>query len=663
MDMLHGMELVIDLAGAFGLSILAVLICHRLKIPAVVGFLIGGMLAGPHVLGLISSAEQVEILAELGIALLLFVIGLELSLRELAEIKKPFLIGGTVQMAGTAAVITVGSLLTGRTLGQAIFLGFVVALSSTAVVLKLLQDRAELESPHGRMVLGTLIYQDIAVVPLMIAAPLFVAAGAPSSVESGSLVEFLARVAAVGALVYVSHRWIVPIVMHQVARTRSRETFLLAVLVICMMIALASGAAGLSLALGAFLAGLVISDSPYSHQAVGVIMPFRDVFTSLFFVSIGMLVDLRFIAQHPLMIAQLTLGILLVKPLIAGVATIVVGYPLRTAILAGFALGQIGEFSFILAEAGVSAGLFDHDLFQIVVACAVLSMIITPALLAVAPRVADRVCRIRGVPEWVVKGRMSASLATEHDHHGHVLVIGYGVTGRNVVHAVDHAGVSSTVVELNPDVIRQARAEGVDIHYGDASNPAVLAHVHAESARAIVVAVDDAQAARRIVELARRVSPDAFIVVRTRYLRGTEDLHVLGADEVIADEVEVSVEVLSRVLARMLVPREDIERCIREIRAETREMSRPISGHALSAGDLRVEIPELRTQTFRVTEGSPFAHRSVMDLGLRPRYGVTVLAIKREDHSIPNPSGHTEVEVGDVLFVIGPEGFDPHQVT
>ncbi|MDF1541718.1 MAG: cation:proton antiporter [Anaerosomatales bacterium] len=662
MDALHGVELVVDVTAVFALSIVAVLICHRLKIPAVVGFLIGGVLAGPHVLGLISSAAQVEVMAELGIALLLFVIGLELSLRDLAEIRKPFLIGGTIQMAGTAAVISIGSLIMGRTWEQAVFLGFVVALSSTAVVLKLLQDRADIESPHGRMVLGTLIYQDIAVVPLMIAAPLFAAAGGAPAEGGSSLLEFIARLVMVGALVYVSYRWLVPVLMHQVARTRSRETFLLAVLVICMVIALASGAAGLSIALGAFLAGLVISDSPFSHQAVGVIMPFRDVFMSLFFVSIGMLVDLRFIAEHPLLIAELTLGILLIKPLVAGFATLVLGYPLRTAILAGLALGQIGEFSFILAEAGVTVGLVDHDLFQIVVACAVFSMVLTPALLAVAPRVAHRMSGLP-LPDWLIRGRNATELTAEHDHHGHVLVIGFGITGRNVVHSVDHAGVLSTVIELNPDVVRTAREEGVDIHYGDASNPAVLEHVHAAEARAIVIAIDDPIATRRIVELARRMSPDAFIVVRTRYLRGTEDLHSLGADEVIADEVEVSVEVLSRVLARMLVPREDIERCIREIRAETRDMARPLSDHALSAGDLRVEVPELRTQTFRVTEGSPFAHRTIAELELRPRYGVTVLAVRRGDRSMPNPPGHTEIRVDDVLFVIGPEGFDPHKVT
>lgn len=655
------MELLLDITIAFALSVVAVLICYRLKLPPVVGFLIGGVIAGPHVLGVVSSRDQVEFLAELGVALLLFVIGLELSLSDLIELRKPFLIGGTIQMGLTTALVGAGSLVMGRTPMQALFLGFVVALSSTAVVLKLLQDRAEIESPHGRVALGTLIYQDIAVVPLMLAAPLLAVSLGNDAGPSVPFIEFLARILMVAVLVYVSYRFIVPVLMHQVARTKSREAFLLAVLVICMGIALASGAAGLSLALGAFLAGLVISESPYSHQAVSVIMPFRDVFTSLFFVSIGMLVDLSFIAQHPLLIAELTLGIFLIKPLAAGVATIVLGYPLRTAILAGFALGQIGEFSFLLAEEGVHVGLIDHETFQIVVACAVLSMILTPGMLALAPRVASVAMRLR-LPERLKRGTAVDELSLQHEHSGHVLVIGFGLTGRNVVHAVEHAGVRATVVEMNPDLVRKARSENVDIHYGDASNEAVLEHVHARDARAIVVAVDDTVAARRIVALARRIAPDAFLVVRTRYLRGSEGLHAIGADEVIADELEVSVEVLSRVLARMLVPKEDIQRYIRDMRADQREMARPLASETFSAGDLRVELPELRTQAFRVTEGSPFVGRTIAELDLRARYGVTVLSVRREDSSVLNPSGPTDIFEGDILFVIGPEAFDPHKV-
>ncbi|MDP2401650.1 MAG: cation:proton antiporter, partial [Actinomycetota bacterium] len=414
------------------------------------------------------------------------------------------------------------------------------------------------------------------------------------------------RIGAVGLLCFVSYKWIVPFVLHQVARTRSREAFLLTVLVICMGIALASGAAGLSLALGAFLAGLIISESPYSHQAVSVIMPFRDVFTSLFFVSIGMLVDLRFIAEHPLLIAELTLGILLIKPLAAGIATIVLGYPLRVGILSGLALGQIGEFSFLLAEEGVSVGLLDHELFQIVVACSVMSMVLTPLLMAVAPRLASRVSELP-LPGWLLNGTASSALGHEHEHqNGHVLVIGFGITGRNVLHAVEHIGLAATAVELNPDHVREGRADGIDIHYGDATNEAVLAHVHAATAKAIVVAVDDATATRRIIQLARRMAPDAFIMVRTRYLRGSEHLYDLGADEVIADEVEVSVEIMSRVLARLLVPKEDIEKAVSRTRRDWAEMARPLSRTSLSSADLRVELPELRTQSFRASEGSPY---------------------------------------------------------
>ncbi len=657
------MELLTDLAIAFGLSVVAVLLCHRIKVPPVIGFLIGGIVAGPHVLRVVSTSEQVELLAELGIALLLFVIGLELSLRDLAEIRKPFLFGGSVQMGFTAGAIAVGSVIMGRTPGQALFLGLVVALSSTAVVLKLLQDRAEMEAPHGRMALGTLIYQDIAVVPVMIAAPLFAGAAASSSADSVPLAEFFMRVGAVGLIVLVAYKWVIPIVLEQVARTRNREAFLLTVLVICMGIALASGAAGLSLALGAFLAGLIISDSPYSQQAVSVIMPFRDVFTSLFFVSIGMLVDIPFIIAHPVLILLLTLGLLVIKPLAAGTATVLLGYPMRTAIMAGMALGQIGEFSFLLAEEGATVGVLDHDTFQVVVACAVLSMILTPAMMALSAPFASWVTRLP-LPEWLLQGAAHRQLGHVHEHaEGHVLVIGFGVTGRNVYEAVEHIGLPATAVELNIDHVREGRKATVDIHYGDATNEAVLEHVHASRAKAIVVAVDDPMATRRIIELARRLAPDAFIMARTRYRRGTEGLYALGADEVIADEVEVSVEIMARVLARLLVPKDDIHRAVVQTRSDMQEMARPLSHDTLSSGDLRVEIPEMRTQSFRAIEGSPYPGHSIAELGLRPRFGVTVLAVRRDGNNIANPHGDTRIEVGDVLFVIGPPDWDPHQFT
>ena len=314
-------------------------------------------------------------------------------------------------MLGTALVVGTGSYLMGSDVAQSAYLGFVVALSSAAIVLKLLQERAELDSPHGRMVLGTLIYQDIAVVPLMLAAPLL--AGGSAASGSPSVLVLLASVVGVGVMAFVAYRWVVPWLLFQIARTRNREAFLLGVLTICAGIALLTQQAGLSLALGAFLAGLIISESEYSHQAVGVILPFRDAFMSLFFVSIGMLLDVDFLLSQPIRLAMLTLGILLIKPLVGAGAGLAVGLPVRNAVLAGMALGQIGEFSLVAMTAAVAAGLLGDDMFQTVLDTAVLSMLLAPAMFAVAPRLAQAL-QNTSLAARFGRGSGSARLTVEH---------------------------------------------------------------------------------------------------------------------------------------------------------------------------------------------------------------------------------------------------------
>lgn len=654
------LELLLDITIIFAVSVAAVLISHRIRVPSSVGFLLAGVLAGPDVLRLVRHVEQVELLAEVGVVLLLFVIGLEFSLSGLFEIRKQFFVGGTVQMFGTAGVVGIGTYLMGSTLAQSTYLGFVVALSSTAIVIKLLQERAEMDSPHGRMILGTLIYQDIAVVPLMLAAPLL--AGAAGAGSDGGALAVIARIVGVAGIAFISYRWAVPWLLYHIAKTKSREAFLLAVLTICSGIALLTQQAGLSLALGAFLAGLIISESEYSHQAVGVILPFRDAFMSLFFVSIGMLLDIQFLMAHPVELAILTLGILLIKPVIGALAGLAVGLPLRNAVIAGLSLGQIGEFSLVATTAGVTAGLLDQDVFQTVLDTAVLSMLAAPLMIAVGPRLAQAFQRMP-MPVRVREGFGGARIASAHSYSGHVLIIGYGVTGRNIARSSRDAGVPYAIIEINAETVRSERARGEHMHYGDATHEAILEHVNADQAQAVVVAINDPAATRRIVELSRRIAADAYIIVRSRYLKEAEALYELGADEVIADELEVSIEIFSRVLARCLVPREDIERYIDEARAEWRSMARSLSPETMMVHDLRIEIPDLSTRTFRLTEHSPLVGTTIAESGLRTDHNVTILAVKRGGESLGNPVGATELIVGDILFVVGPHEWNPLTVT
>ncbi|MEB3300808.1 MAG: cation:proton antiporter [Cyanobacteriota bacterium] len=655
-------SLLLDLVTIFALSVAAAVVCHRLRLPSAIGLLLAGVIAGPHALRLVRNAHEIELLAEIGVVLLLFVIGLEISIADLERLKRFFAIGGSAQFFGTAAVVTLLLPLSGLLPQQSLYLGFVVALSSTAIVLRVLQERGELETPHGRSILSILIYQDIGVVPVMLTAPLLagMAGMGPGAGGSGlaDLGVLLLKVLLVAAFGYSAYRWIVPWVLECITRTRSSEAFLLGVFMLCVGIAVLTQSLGLSLALGAFLAGFILSESDYSHQAVAVMLPFRDVLMSLFFISIGMLLDLKVLAGNLGPMLLLTAAVLLIKPLIAAAASLAVGLPLRQAVLSGMALAQVGEFSLVATKAGVSSGLLSQEVFQSVLVVAVLSMLATPLLIQIAPKVAVQLAATP-LGRWSDRRHQQVTIGEAPQEAPSVLIVGFGVTGRNLAASCRRCDVPYAVVELNAALVRKARSEGVPIQYGDASQPAILELVRAHQARAIVVVIDDPGAARRVVELSRRIAPDAFILVRTRYLREVEPLSRLGADEVIADELEVSIEVFSRVLARMLVPRQRIKELIGDVRGEWRRMARSLAPEATRVHDLRVVLPDLATHSIPLDEDNAWVGQTIASSRLRDQHGVMVLAVQRSGETLANPRGDLKLQAGDVLFVIGPLQWDP----
>lgn len=659
-------SLLTDLVVIFALSVLAAVVCHRLRLPSAIGLLLAGVVAGPQALGLVRNAHEIELLAEIGVVLLLFVIGLEISIADLARLKRFFSLGGSAQFFGSAAVVALLLLPLGLLPAQGVYLGFVIALSSTAIVLRLLQDRGELETPHGRSILSILLYQDIGVVPVMLMAPLLAGVVSPAiqggNVRGGAGLAtvglLLGKILLVGLFCYAAYRWLVPWVLERITRTRSSEAFLLGVFMLCIGIAVLTQSLGLSLALGAFLAGFIISESEYSHQAVAAMLPFRDVLMSLFFISIGMLLNIPYVLGHPLQVVLLTLGVLLVKPVLGALASLLVGLPLRQSVLAGLALGQVGEFSLVATRAGVDAGLLGQETFQCVLAVAVLSMLATPALVAVSPLLSGWLAQTR-VGRWLrrFEAPNGAVAAAVLEHH--VVIVGFGVTGRNLARSCRSSDVPYAVVELNAALVRQARSDGQSVVYGDASQPAILELVNVQRARAVVVVIDDRGAARRIVELARRLAPAAYILVRSRYLREAAALQDLGADEVIADELEVSIEVFSRVLARMLVPRDAIKQLIGDVRGEWRRMARNLAPEATRIHDLRVVLPQLATHSIGLSADHRLVGRSIAQSGLREEHGVTVLAVHREGRTVANPRGDLVLEAEDVLFVIAPQEWEP----
>jgi CPA2 family monovalent cation:H+ antiporter-2 len=631
-----------------GSAVAVLLVASRLRLPPVVALLLTGLLIGPSGLGWIASTEEVEVFAEIGVVLLLFVIGLELSLARLKELRRPFFLGGSVQAAATAALAAGAALALGHGAGRAVFLGFVVALSSTAIVLKLYGDRRETDTPHGRVVLGILLFQDFLIVPMIVLTP--VLGGEAGAGPADLAVRFGGSLLAIGAVVIVARK-VAPALFDRIARTRIRETFVLGSLGVCLALAWVTHALGFSLALGAFIAGLLVSETEYSHQAIADVAPFRDLFASIFFVSVGMLVDLRFAAAHLPAILGLAAGVLVLKSLVAGGAVAALGLPARTRILVGLGLAQVGEFSFLLMEVGRRHGLLGTETYQVFLGAVVLTMLATPLLVVAAPRAAEAWLRLRGPGAAAAAGDLEEQAGGGVEDH--VIVVGFGAGGRLLARVLKEARIAYVVVEMNSETVKRSRREGEPIFYGDASRPEVLLHAGLERARLVVFAISDALALRRAVQAAHGLAPAAEIVVRTRRIDEIEEIRALGAHEVVAEEFETAIEIFTHVLERYHVPRNVVRAQIRLLRGEGYRMLRaPARGAAVSAAVLDA-LEAGTTDVFRIAPGSPVAGRSLRDLDLRHVTGATVLAVVRGETPHPNPAPDTVLETGDDLVLVG----------
>ena len=642
-----------DIAIIFGLSVVALYICHKLKIPGIIGFLLTGVLAGSHGLGLISADQEVEVLAEIGVILLLFAIGIEFSLRSLIKIKRSVLLGGAFQVVLTISATAAISYALNFTLNEAIFLGFLVSLSSTAIVLKALQDRAEIDSPYGRTTLAILIFQDIVIVVMMLATPML-SATSETSVLDVALI--LGKGVGVVLFVLLAARYLVPGLLNAVVGTRSRELFLLTIAVLCFTTAWLTSQAGLSLALGAFLAGLIISESEYSHQAMGNILPFRDIFTSLFFVSVGMLLDSVLFIENLFLILAITTGVIILKLFAACTAVYLLGLPLRVALLTGLALSQVGEFSFILSKVGLEYNLLTENTYGIILAVSVLTMGATPFIIQSAPRISALVLRLP-LPERVKAG--FAPVASNPKDQAkkkldsHLVIVGYGLNGSNVARAARRVNAAYTIIELNPELVQHARKANEPVYFGDATNEGVLEHAGISTARTVAIVISDAIATRRIVATIRQLNPSIHIIARTRFVSEMEELYRLGADQVIPEEYETSVEIFTRVLQAYDLPQEEIREFSESVRAEGYEMLRSSSTKSGSKGSIQLGLPQMETESLRVEAGSESTGSSLAQLNIRQRFGVTVLAVRRGSEVIPNPNPNDRLQANDIVMLLG----------
>ncbi|MCQ8894671.1 MAG: cation:proton antiporter [Methanolinea sp.] len=641
------LSILYDILIIFGLSLIVGLVFNRFRIPPMIGYIVAGVIAGPSLLSLVRSPAQVDVLAEIGIILLLFSIGLEFSFRQLWEIRSLALSGGCIQVTLATVLATAVALAIGRPWNEAILLGFVVSLSSTAVVLKILHDRGELDSLHGKLTLGILIFQDLIAIPMLMAVP-FLAGLAGGSGEPLHFV--IIKDLLFVAVLVATAKWVMPAVLFQIARTRNNELFLLFVVCVCFGIAALASFAGLSLAMGALLAGLLISQSEFSHQAISRIVPFRDIFTAFFFVSIGMLLDVGFLVDHPEIVLAFLLVVLAIKSIAGSLAPFVLGYQVRTIILTGIALMQVGEFSFIITKSALDFGILSRDAYQVFLVVALISMAATPFFISSGQPLASFVCSNRFFQK-ILPGRCQW-VATERkvERSGHLVIIGYGVNGRNLARAARIGGIPHVIIDMNPDSVRQARKEEEDIIYGDATTEGVLDHAGIRQARTAVVAINDPVATRRIVGLCREMNPGIFLVVRTRYIIEIPVLREIGADEVIPEEFETSIAIFSRVMADFGIPDETISRLVHEIRSESYQFLRNPSFPPPTPA---LQVPGMEVRNVRVAEGAPIAGRTLGEILLKKRYGVTVLGVRRDGAIIPHPDGTCEIKPGDEVIITG----------
>jgi CPA2 family monovalent cation:H+ antiporter-2 len=642
MDLFVLQEIVIVLAA----SVLIIYLSHKLRLPSVVGFLLTGVIIGPGGLHLVKNTGTVDILAEIGVVMLLFTIGLEFEPARLKRIKRDFLAGGGIQVSLTTAATVVVLLFFKVPPREAVFYGFLVSLSSTAVVLKILADRGETDSPQGRISLGVLIFQDVAIVPMIALVPVLANAG---GVSLGAIaMRFGLSAGAIGTA-FLLARYLMPQVLHLVVRTRIREVFLITTLFICLGMAFLTSSLGLSLALGAFLAGVVLAESEYSHQVVSDILPFKDVFNSLFFISIGMLLDSGAVWRFKFEVLALVVSILLLKAVVVILTVGILGYGSRIALITGLALAQIGEFSFVLAGVGRANGLLAGNIFQAFIASSILTILATPFLIKVSPALADRSERIL---RW--KKRTSGAGGKEGlGLEGHVIIAGFGLNGKNLAHVLKEAGIPYVILELNPVTVRTAAAEGEPIIFGDVSSRTILEEAGVGAAKGIVFAISDPLMTRRGVKAAKDLNPDIFVIVRTRYASETDDLLNLGANDVIPEEFETSIEIFTRVLGKYHLPRNVIDAQVKVLRGECYGMLR---GTCSAVRPITERIADLlaagTAETYFIGKDTWPTGKTLGALDLRGRTGATVLAVVRGELSYTSPGAEFEVKDQDTLILV-----------
>ncbi|MBN2669775.1 MAG: cation:proton antiporter [Bacteroidales bacterium] len=643
---MHQIEILKDVVIIFGLASIVVFIFQKLKIPSVVGFLLTGILAGPHALGLINDQESTSILAEIGVVLLLFTIGIELSIKKLSKIKNIVFFGGFLQIVLSIFVTVLVLWLLNVKSNVAVFIGFLVALSSTAIILKILQEQDQLNTHHGKISIGILIFQDLIIVPMMLLIPML--SGESNNIGTELLLMLGKSLLLIGITVVLA-RWLVPYILHQVALLKSQELFLIIIFVIGFAVANLSALLGLSLALGAFLAGLSISESEYSHHAFGNLVPFRDIFTSFFFVSIGMLLDLTFFIDHVLIVLFVVLILIFLKSVVIGFVSFILGFPFKISFRAGLILAQIGEFSFVLVQIGQSHNLIDGFYYQLFLATAILSMSFTPLLILFSDRISNRLNQLP-MPKLLKNGMRKLPTNSIQTLSRHSILVGDEKQVGSLMRAFERVDIPFIIIDLDPDRVRQLQKKNINAIYGHAQYESVLEHAHIKEASNLLLSLNGMAINASIIEVAKNLNPNVNIIVRTKFLEDLDYLYKVGADYVILIEFETSIEMFERALIHYLVPQTEINLTIAELRSRGYEVFRERSTKKSSN---YLGIPNLEISSIEIKAQSKIIGKSIRELDIRQRTGVSILAINRKGDLMTNPNPDEHLLEGDIIYTMG----------
>lgn len=633
-----------DLLIIISCSLPVVLLFRRLKLPPIAGFIATGVAIGPFGLGFISQAAHVDTASEFGIVLLLFMVGLEFSLSRLLTTPVRLYLIAALQVVLTTAATALAMVWFDQSPSTALIVGFIVALSSSAIVLKGLSDKGELETPAGRLVVTACIVQDLAVVPMLVLTNYI--SGDPASASIGVTI---ANIAALSGALFLLAKYVLPRLLKWFISGSSGESTLLATVLVVLGIAWLTSLAGLSLALGAFAAGLVLSETEFYPQIFAEIAPFRSLFASIFFVSVGMMLDLHFLVRHWPAVLLCTLTVLSLKTLIVALSALPFGIPTRIALQSGLYLAQIGEFAFLFLASTAAAVLSEMGT-QYIIAVAVITMTVTPLLLQAAPRFAHHASarlRLLGANQTDLDDRSAASRQRPA-----VLIIGYGLNGRNVARVLSETGIYYEILESNPEIVRRARKQDQIIHYGDSSRGEVLAQIAAQEFDSVVIAISDLAATRHTVALLRSHNPHARIIVRTRYISEVDELKNLGADSVVPEEFETSLRIFSELLNYYHIPPHIIAAQVDLVRRQEYGLLR--TGHReASMENIELFLAQRLVEAVPLSAQSAAIAKTVSQCNLLPPADCVALSVIRDGKPLAGDLANLTLQANDLVVLFG----------